>query len=141
MARVIHNDLVVTLGEEAIAYSTVTKYLREVQTGPDDATPLPEEMSHHIDDSDEAILRAIEQLSFSSVQYLVCAIHLPKTTVYRRFSEKLGFMARHLRCVPEILSDDQKAIPAKCSRSLRTILRAQKTRAWHDTVTLDESGF
>jgi hypothetical protein len=29
MARVIHDDLVVTLGEEAIAYSTVTKYLRD----------------------------------------------------------------------------------------------------------------
>jgi hypothetical protein len=29
MARVIHDDLGATLGEEAIAYSTVTKYLRE----------------------------------------------------------------------------------------------------------------
>jgi hypothetical protein len=36
MARVIHDDLVATLGEEAIAYSTVTKYLREAQTGRND---------------------------------------------------------------------------------------------------------
>jgi hypothetical protein len=141
MARVIHDDLVATLGEEALAYSNMTKYLREGQTGPDDATSLPEEISPHIDDSDEAILRALEEFSFSSVQHLFSAIHLPKTTVYRRFSEKLGFMARHLGCVPQILSDDQREIPVNYSRPLRTILRAQETRAWHDTVTLDESWF
>jgi hypothetical protein len=42
VTRVIHNDLVATLCEEAIAYSTVTKYLREAQTGPDDWPPLAE---------------------------------------------------------------------------------------------------
>jgi hypothetical protein len=141
MARVIHDNLVATLGEEAIAYSTGTKYLREVQTGPDDATQLPEDISLHIVDSDEAILSALDELPFSSVQHLFCAIHLPKTTVSRRFTEKLGFMARPLRGVPQILSDDQKAIPVKCSRSLRTILLAQESRAWHDIMTLDESWF
>jgi hypothetical protein len=45
MARVIHDNLVATLGEEAIAYSTVTEYLREAQTGCDDAMPLSEEIS------------------------------------------------------------------------------------------------
>jgi hypothetical protein len=119
----------------------VTNYLREVRTGSDDASALPEEISPRIDDSEEDILRALEEFSFSSVQHLFCAIHLPKTMVHRRFSEKLWFVAPHLRCVPQILSDDQKAIPVKCSRSLRTILRAQETRAWHDTVTLDESWF
>jgi hypothetical protein len=81
MGRVIHVDLVVTLGEEAIAYSTVMKYLREGQTGPDDATALPDEISRHIDDSDEAILRALEEFSSSSVRQLSHATHLPKTTV------------------------------------------------------------
>jgi hypothetical protein len=102
---------------------------------------LPEEISHHIDNSDEIILRALEEFSFSSVQHLFCARQLPKTTVYRRFLEKLGFVARQRRGESEILSDDQKAIPVKCSRSLPTILRAQETRAWHDIVTLDESWF
>jgi hypothetical protein len=119
----------------------VLHVLREAQAGPDDATAFPEEFSPHITDSDEAILGALEEFSFSSVQHLFCAIDLPKTTVYRRFSEKLGFMAPHLRCVPHILSDDPKTIPVKCSLSLRTILWAQETRAWHDTVTLDESWF
>jgi hypothetical protein len=38
----------------------MTKYLREVQTCPDDATDLPEQILPHIDDSDEAILSALE---------------------------------------------------------------------------------
>jgi hypothetical protein len=115
-AQVTHDDLVATLGEKAIAYSNIPKYLREAQTCPDDATALPEEISAHIDDSDEALLRALEEFPFSSVQHFFCAIQLPKTTVYRRFSEKLGFMARHLRCATQILSDDQRAMPVKCSR-------------------------
>jgi hypothetical protein len=96
MARVIHDDLVATLGEKGIAYSNMTKSFREAQTGPDDATALPEEISPDIDESDEAILGALEELPFSSVRQLSRAIHLPKTTVYRRLSEKLACTARHL---------------------------------------------
>jgi hypothetical protein len=48
MARVIHDDLVATLGEEAITYSSVAKYLREAQTGPDDAVAFPEAISPHL---------------------------------------------------------------------------------------------
>jgi hypothetical protein len=43
MARLIHDDLVPTLGEEAITYSTVSTYLHEAQRGPDDATAFPED--------------------------------------------------------------------------------------------------
>jgi hypothetical protein len=79
VTQVIHDDLVATLGEEAIAYSTVTKYLREAQTGPDDGITLSEEISPHINDWDEAILRAIEEFPFSSVRQFLHATHLPKT--------------------------------------------------------------
>jgi hypothetical protein len=95
-AQVIQNNLVATLGQEAIVCSTVTNYLREVQTGADHANPLPEEISPDIDDSDEAILGALEELPFSSVRQLLCETHLPNSTVYRRLDEKLGFTAGHL---------------------------------------------
>jgi hypothetical protein len=67
-ARVIHNDLVATLGEEAIAYITTMKFLREALISPDDLTTLSDATSLHIDHSDEAVLRALEELPFSSVQ-------------------------------------------------------------------------
>jgi hypothetical protein len=108
--QVIHGDLVATLGEEAIAYSTATNYLRAAQIILRDATACSDATSIHLDESDEAILRALEDLAFSSVRQLSRATHLPKTTVYRRPSEKLGFMARHLQWVSHILSDDRKAI-------------------------------
>jgi hypothetical protein len=75
MVRVIHDDLVATLGEEAIAYNTMTKYLREAQIIPGDTTPSSHITSPHIDDSDETILRATQQLPFSSVRQLSRATH------------------------------------------------------------------
>jgi hypothetical protein len=48
-AEVVHDDLAATLGEEATAYSRVTNCLR--------ASPM--------DESDENILRALEELPFS----------------------------------------------------------------------------
>jgi hypothetical protein len=92
-ARVIHDDLVATFGMEAIAYSTMTKYLREAQTGPDEVIRLSEEISPHIEDSDEAILSALEQLTFSSVRQLSRATHLPATRVYRTLRETRVYRA------------------------------------------------
>jgi hypothetical protein len=83
MARVIHDDLVATLREEALAYITVTKYLREAQISPGNTIQLSDVTSLHIDDSDETILRALEQLPFSSVRMLSRATHLPVTTEYK----------------------------------------------------------
>jgi hypothetical protein len=99
MARVIHDDLVATLCEEAMAYITVRKYLHEAQPGPDDASALPEDFDAHIDNSDEAILGTLEELPFSSVRKLSHATYLRKTTVYRQLCEKLDFTERHLRWV------------------------------------------
>jgi hypothetical protein len=94
--RIIDADLVATLGEKAIAYSTVTKYFREAQTSPDDASPSSDATSPQIDDSVETILRALQELPFSSVRQLSRPTHLSKTMVCRRLSEKLGLIARHL---------------------------------------------
>jgi hypothetical protein len=82
-ARVIHDDLVATLGEEAMEYSMVTKSLHEAQTSPDDTTSLSNATSPHIDELDEVLLRTLEELPFSSVRQLSRATHLPVTTVYR----------------------------------------------------------
>jgi hypothetical protein len=91
--QVIHDDLVATLGAEAIVYSTVTNYFRVARSLPRDATTLVAVTSADRNESDEVILRALEELPFSCVRQLSCATHLPKTTVYRRLSEKLGLIA------------------------------------------------
>jgi hypothetical protein len=126
-AQIIHDNLVATLGEEATAYSTVTDYLRAVRNIPRDAILFSATTSPHIDESDQAIVRALEELLVSSVRQLSRATPIPKTTVYRRLSERIGCTARHLRWSPPIPSDDQKVIQVQCSRSLLTRLRAQET--------------
>jgi hypothetical protein len=67
-AQVIRDDLVATLGEEAIAYSTVPNSFRAARIIPRDLTACPGATSHHIDESDEAILTAFEETAFSSVR-------------------------------------------------------------------------
>jgi hypothetical protein len=140
-AQVIHKHLAATLGEESIAYSTVTNYLLAARIIPGDVTSFSTATSPHIDESDDVIVRALDELTFSSVRQPSCVIHLPETTVYRRVSEKLGCTAHYLWWVRHILSDDQNATRVQSSKSILTILRAEKTRDWQYMVTLDESWF
>jgi hypothetical protein len=98
-AQVIHGDVVATLGEEAIAYSTVRNALRAARIIPRNARQFSVATSRHIDELGKAILRALQEFPFSSVRKLSRVIHPPATTVYRGPSGKLGSTVRHLRWV------------------------------------------
>jgi hypothetical protein len=81
----IHYDLVRTLGKDAVAYSTVTKYARSAQfSGRKEATP-PEAPDVERSPVDEAILTAIAEFPFpfSSVREFSRRICLPRSTVHR----------------------------------------------------------
>jgi hypothetical protein len=60
-ARAIHDDHVATLGPKTVAYRRVTRYLREAKVGTAEVTIDPEPSSPHIEDSDRAILAALEE--------------------------------------------------------------------------------
>jgi hypothetical protein len=60
----IHDDFVATFGPKAVAYSTVTGYLREAKFGTTEVTLDPEPSSPHLDDSDRDILAALEEKCF-----------------------------------------------------------------------------
>jgi hypothetical protein len=96
-AQVVHDDLVDTLCKKARIYSTVTNYLRPVRIIHRDLTSFSPAVSPHISESDEAILSVLEGLPFSPARQLSHATQTAKSIVYRRFFEKLGFAARHLR--------------------------------------------
>jgi hypothetical protein len=84
---------------------------------------------------------ALEDGLFASVRQLSRLTYLPLTTVYRRLTQSLGFVARHLRWVPHTLSDAQKGERVNLSRRLLRMLEVQRDRAWHDIVALDEFWF
>jgi hypothetical protein len=140
-AREIHDNIVTTLGPDAVSYSSVTRDLREARFRLLKPEPHPADVERGLDDSDQALLAALEDSPFTSLRQLSRLIHLPSTTVYHRLTQSLGFVARHLRWVPHALSDVQKSQRVNLSSRLLRMLEVQPDRAWHDTVTLDESWF
>jgi hypothetical protein len=65
-AHAFHDDHVTTLDPQAVAHGTVAWYLREAKLGTAEVALDPESSSPHLDDSDWAILAALEQKRFSS---------------------------------------------------------------------------
>jgi hypothetical protein len=80
----IHNDLVRTLGKDAVVSSTVTKYARSAQFSGRKETTSPEAPDVERRSVDEAILTALAEfpLPFSSVRELSRRICLPRSTVH-----------------------------------------------------------
>jgi hypothetical protein len=145
----IHDNLVPTLGKDAVAYSTVTKYTRSVQfSGRKEATP-PEAPDVEHSPVDEAILTALAKFPFpfSSVRELLRRICRPRSTVHRHrhrhphrhLTQSLCFTVRHLRWVPHFLTAEQKQIQVQTAIELFQVSSVQITRQWYDIVTLDES--
>jgi hypothetical protein len=138
-AMVIHRELRATLWSEVVNYPSVTAYLREAKFSLPIPLPTFSESDLQADNSDTAILLALDEQPFVSVRQLARLTHLPRTTVHRRLTESLEFRVRHLRWMPHILLDSQKVARVTLSRELLRVLNQQRVRSWHDIVTLDES--
>jgi hypothetical protein len=99
-AVAIHDDLVATLGAEAVSYPSATRSLREAifaSSNPPDRLPPPE---HQLDDSSQAIFLTLVDRPFSSICELSRLTHRPRTPVHRQLTQSLGFRVRHLRWDP-----------------------------------------
>jgi hypothetical protein len=100
----IHDDLVRTLGKDAVIYSTVTKYDCSAQfSGRKEVIP-PEAPDVERSPVIETIFTALAKFlfPFSSVRELSRRIYLPRFTVHRHrhLTQSLRFTVRHLRLVP-----------------------------------------
>jgi transposase len=65
-AREIHDDIVSTLGPDAVSYSSVTRYLREARFPTSKPEPHPANVQRDLDDSDQVILATLEDNLFVS---------------------------------------------------------------------------
>jgi hypothetical protein len=79
-----------------VSYNSGTRYLREAQFRPSKPKSHPADIQSDVDDLDQAILAALEHSPITSVLQLSRLAHLPSTTVSRRLTQSLGFMAHHL---------------------------------------------
>jgi hypothetical protein len=80
----IHNNLVRTLGKDAVAYLMMSKYARSAQfAGRKEATPS-EALDVERSPVNETILRILPEFPFSSVHELSRRICLPRSTLHRQ---------------------------------------------------------
>jgi hypothetical protein len=92
----IHDGLAHTLGKDAMAYSTVTKYARSAQFSGRKGTAPPEAPDVECSPVDETILTSLAEFPFpfSSVRELSRRICFPRSSVHRHryLMQSLRFM-------------------------------------------------
>jgi predicted DNA-binding transcriptional regulator len=104
----IHRDLVATLRTKVHGNSTVTRWLREAQLDQFSETAVDFTEDAEVDENDEVILSALEVRPFGSVRDIVRLIRLARSTVHGHLTRSLGFLVRHLRWIPHILTEEQR---------------------------------
>jgi hypothetical protein len=129
------------VGENAVAYSTVTKYVHNEKFHPKNDGPPSQPMTVEPGPIDQAILTALADEPFSSVRELSRLTCLPRSTVHRHLTDSLHFRIQHLRWIPHLLNPEQKQIREKMAGELLRVLSVQGARQWHNMVTLDELWF
>jgi hypothetical protein len=137
----IHKYLMRVFGENAVAYSTVTKYVRSERLPPKNDGPPSEPINVEPGAVDQAILTAFADDPFSSVREFLRLTCLPRFTVHRHLTDSLHFRIQHLRWSPRLLTPKQKLIQVNTAGESLLVLSVQGARPWHDLVTLDESWF
>jgi hypothetical protein len=137
-ALAVSNEFTVVLGADAIAYSIVTKYLRQRQFT-SILIDRPKEPTRIV--VGQAILDALGQYPFSSIQELAGLTCIPATTVHRHLMQSLGFAVKHLRWAPHTLTPTQKTERTTLSTEILRHLRSIEHDGWQFTTTLDDSWF
>jgi MoxR-like ATPase len=89
-------------------YSTVTRWLCEAQLDQFSETAVDFTEDAEVDEIDEAILSALEVQPFGSVRDIARFTRLARSTVHWHLTRSLGFLVRHLRWIPPLLTEEQK---------------------------------
>jgi hypothetical protein len=116
-AKDVHNEIVQVLESDAIGYSNVAKYIRNnliLQNEPE-AENRGEDQSFSIPNN--AILEALEMMSYASIRQIVKMTFIPPTTVFRRLTKSFDFFLKRLHWVHRKLSNHQKQARSSCERS------------------------
>ena len=62
------------------------------------------------DDIDFRIKDVVDEEPFLSVRQIATLTGIPKSTVFERLTEKLGYISKHLKWVPHLLSEEKNII-------------------------------
>jgi hypothetical protein len=132
LAITIHHYIVVTLGPEAVCYSSVTRDLHEAIFVSSNSPATIPEAEPPFDDCDHSILLALAEQPSASIRELGRLTHLPQTTVHRRLTRSLGFISVILEGFPFFVtlsktgSRDILTTAFVCVRATRTTILAYR---------------
>jgi hypothetical protein len=139
----IHDNLVRTLGKDAVAYSMVIKYTRSAQFSSRKEATLLEAPDLERSPVDEAILTGISEFpcylfvcARAFAEHLSSEIHRAPAPAPDAITSLHGEIS--LMDLP-FLTVEQKQIRVQMAIGLLQVLSVQNTRHWYDIVTLDES--
>jgi hypothetical protein len=92
-AKDLHTEIVEVLESEAMAYSTVTKYIRNDIILQSEAEAEAEDRAKDqgFSITDNAILEALEMIPFVSIREIAKMTFIPPTTRFRRLMKSLYF--------------------------------------------------
>jgi hypothetical protein len=109
-----------------LGYCTVIRWLREGQLDQFSETAVDFTEDAEVDEIDEAILSALEVQPFGSVHDIVRPTRLARSIVHWHLTRSLGFLVRHLRWIPHVLTEEQKRIRVSNSEQLLATLQEQQ---------------
>jgi hypothetical protein len=127
--RETSEDLVTTLSDDELTYSTATLWLRQ------ERLPRFSESGHdltddpQVDETDQAILSALTIQPFGSVPDIARLPCLSCSIVHSHLTRSLGFRVRRLHWISYVLTHEQKLNRVRDSQALPKILHAQKKRS------------
>jgi hypothetical protein len=136
-ANVIHEHLVEVFGDKALAYSTVTRTLRETSWT---ISELPKGRPPNFS-IDASIVGLLDRDPTRSLREIAEELRLSVSTIFYVLTTRMGYCHRKCRLVPHALSPQQKEDRLTKSRALLAVLQTAKKLKWRFILTGDESWF
>ena len=128
-------------GENSYSYQAITKSIREISfTSSQHSIPKNDENYVH-QQRIEIIKKILEDFPFSSLREIAKESKIPKTTVYRILRKDLGYVLKHLKWIPHLLTSSQKVSRINLSKSLLPVLHRASKSHYQLFMTGDESWF
>lgn len=139
--KAIYSEMLPVLKEDCAGYSTITRFTREFRVFKIIKTIKQEQKVNVFDDFDFRIKDVVDEEPFLSVRQIATLTGIPKSTVFERLTEKLGYISKHLKWVPHLLSEEQKRNRVIIANDLLKIIEKAERQGWKYFVTGDESWF
>jgi len=140
--KAIHDDMLATLGDNALAYSVVKSWLADFKCGRNSV-----EDEHHSGCAKDAertenVQNANDMLKEDrrqTIRHIAETTDIRATTVYRTVSGDLGMKRVSAHWVPRMLTDEEKQNPVDVCTDLLCCLQAQPEIFLHRIVTQNET--